>query len=105
MRRSTRACGLHAAATSPNGRCSTNPNREMPVMRKILIGLLACLPIAAAAEQPVKLKFATFSPDTERLYKPGKKPWVAAGNKASRGAIQIERYPDGPLGRAPQRQA
>src|SRR5260221_9310964 len=105
MRRSTRACGLHAAATSPNGRCSTNPNREMPVMRKILIGVLACLPIAAAAQQPVKLKFATFSPDTERLFNTVKKPWVAAVNKASRGAIEIELYPNGALGRAPQPQA
>ncbi len=74
-------------------------------MRKILVGVLACLPIAAAAQQPVKLKFATFSPDTERLYNTVKKPWVAAVNKASGGAIEIELYPNGALGRAPQQQA
>src|SRR5258708_554464 len=105
MRRSTRACGLDAGATSPNGRCSTNPNREMSVIGKILIGMLACLPIAPEAQQAVKLKFATFSPDTERLYNTVKKPWVAAVNKASGGAIEIELYPNGALGRSPQQQA
>ena len=61
------------------------------MIQKILIGVLACVPIAVAAQQPVKLKFATFSPDTERLYNTVKKPWVAAVNKASGGAIEIGR--------------
>jgi TRAP-type C4-dicarboxylate transport system substrate-binding protein len=77
----------------------------MSVIQKILVGVLACVPIAVAAQQPVKLKFATFSPDTERLYNTVKKPWVAAVNKASGGAIEIELYPNGALGRAPQQQA
>jgi TRAP-type C4-dicarboxylate transport system substrate-binding protein len=76
----------------------------MPVIRRTLVGLLACLPLALAA-QPVKLKMATFSPDTERLYNTVKKPWVAAVNKAAGGAIEIELYPNGALGRAPQQQA
>jgi TRAP-type C4-dicarboxylate transport system substrate-binding protein len=59
----------------------------------------------AAAQQPVKLKFAVFSPDTERLYNTVKKPWVEAVNKAAGGAIEIELYPNGALGRAPQQQA
>jgi len=74
-------------------------------MRKTMLALLLALPLAAAAEQPVKLKMATFSPDTERLYNTVKKPWVAAVNKAAGGAIEIELYPNGALGRAPQQQA
>jgi TRAP-type C4-dicarboxylate transport system substrate-binding protein len=73
-------------------------------MRKTMLALLACLPIAVAA-QPVKLKMATFSPDTERLYNTVKKPWAAAVTKAAGGAIEIELYPNGALGRAPQQQA
>jgi TRAP-type C4-dicarboxylate transport system substrate-binding protein len=74
-------------------------------MHHIMLALLLCISFAAGAQQPVKLKFATFSPDTERLYNTVKKPWVAAVNKASGGAIEIELYPNGALGRAPQQQA
>lgn len=73
-------------------------------MRKTLFAALLCLPLLAAAE-PVKLKFAVFSPDSERLFNTVKKPWVAAVNKAAGGAIEIELYPNGALGRAPQQQA
>ena len=74
-------------------------------MKKSILALALCLPLMAAAQQPVKLKFAVFSPDTERLYNTVKKPWVEAVNKAAGGAIQIELYPNGALGRAPQQQA
>ncbi|HUQ76516.1 MAG TPA: TRAP transporter substrate-binding protein DctP [Burkholderiales bacterium] len=73
-------------------------------MTKTLLALALCIPVCAGA-QPVKLKMATFSPDTERLYNTVKKPWAAAVNKASGGAIEIELYPNGALGRAPQQQA
>jgi TRAP-type transport system periplasmic protein len=73
-------------------------------MRKTMLALLMAVPLAVAA-QPVKLKMATFSPDTERLYNTVKKPWAAAVNKAAGGAIEIELYPNGALGRAPQQQA
>jgi len=72
-------------------------------MLKILIAGLVLS--ATAHAQPVKLKMATFSPDTERLYNTVKKPWVAAVNKAAGGAIEIELFPNGALGRAPQQQA
>src|SRR3954452_4963940 len=81
------------------------PNRTETLMRKTMLALLLALPLAATAQQPVKLKMATFSPDTERLYNTVKKPWVAAVNKAAGGAIEIELYPNGALGRAPQQQA
>jgi TRAP-type transport system periplasmic protein len=73
-------------------------------MKKTLVALMLCLPLGAVA-QPVKLKMATFSPDTERLYNTVKKPWAAAVNKAAGGAIEIELFPNGALGRAPQQQA
>ena len=74
-------------------------------MMKILFAVALALPLAALAQQPVKLKMATFSPDTERLFNTVKKPWAAAVNKASGGAIEIELFPNGALGRAPQQQA
>src|SRR6476660_10320369 len=77
---------------------------EGDLMRKTMAVLLIAVPMAVAA-QTVKLKMATFSPDTERLYNTVKKPWVAAVNKAAGGAIEIELYPNGALGRAPQQQA
>jgi TRAP-type C4-dicarboxylate transport system substrate-binding protein len=72
-------------------------------MKVLLAALIAVS--ATATAQPVKLKMATFSPDTERLYNTVKKPWAAAVNKAAGGAIEIELYPNGALGRAPQQQA
>jgi TRAP-type C4-dicarboxylate transport system substrate-binding protein len=70
----------------------------------LLAAVLVLAPLVAQA-QPVKLKFATFSPDSERLFNTVKKPWVAAVNKSSGGAIEIELFPNGALGRAPQQQA
>lgn len=60
---------------------------------------------AFAQTAPVKLKFAVFSPDSERLFNTVKKPFAAAVNQASGGAIEIELFPNGALGRAPQQQA
>ena len=76
----------------------------MTLVIRLLAAALLCTPAFASA-QPVKLKFATFSPDTERLYNTVKKPWVAAVNKESGGTLEIELYPGGALGRAPQQQA
>jgi TRAP-type C4-dicarboxylate transport system substrate-binding protein len=70
----------------------------------LLAAVLVCAPTFAHSE-PVKLKFAVFSPDAERLFNTVKKPFAAAVNAASGGAIEIELYPNGALGRAPQQQA
>lgn len=80
---------------------------------KMVRGLLAVLCFGATAlgaatlahAQPIKLKFAVFSPDSERLFNTVKKPFAEAVNKASGGAIEIELFPNGALGRAPQQQA
>jgi len=72
---------------------------------------LFCIAAAAigtatlAQGQPIKLKFAVFSPDTERLFNTVKKPFAEAVNKASGGTVEIELFPNGALGRAPQQQA
>ena len=76
----------------------------MKFAKSILIAALACAAGLAQA-QPVKLKFAVFSPDSERLYNTVKKPWAEAVNKAAGGTIDIEIFPNGALGRAPQQQA
>ena len=64
-----------------------------------------CAAESLADAQPIKLKFAVFSPDTERLFNTVKKPFAEAVNEASGGTVQIELFPNGALGRAPQQQA
>ena len=76
----------------------------MRTLLKLLTAALVFAPTIVSAE-PVKLKFAVFSPDSERLYNTVKKPFAAAVNADSGGAIEIELYPNGALGRAPQQQA
>ena len=76
----------------------------MKTTLRLLAAVLVCAPTFAHSE-PVKLKFAVFSPDAERLFNTVKKPFAAAVNAASGGAIEIELYPNGALGRAPQQQA
>lgn len=71
---------------------------------RFVTAVLVCAPALAHCE-PVKLKFATFSPDAERLYNTVKKPFAAAVNAASAGTVEIELFPNGALGRAPQQQA
>ena len=76
----------------------------MKTMQKLLAAALVLAPAFVSAE-PIKLKFAVFSPDSERLYNTVKKPFAAAVNADSGGTIEIELYPNGALGRAPQQQA
>lgn len=76
----------------------------MNISRTLLAAILALMPSIVQAD-PVKLKFAVFSPESERLFNTVKKPWVEAVNKEARGAIEVELYPNGALGRAPQQQA
>jgi TRAP-type C4-dicarboxylate transport system substrate-binding protein len=81
----------------------------MRTVVKVLAAFCVCAIAMSAAShsnaQPIKLKFAVFSPDTERLFNTVKKPFVAAVNAASGGTVQIELFPNGALGRAPQQQA
>ncbi|MSQ70594.1 MAG: TRAP transporter substrate-binding protein [Betaproteobacteria bacterium] len=65
----------------------------------------AWMPGAALAQQPVKLKFAIFTPDKEQTFLTTMKPFAEAVNKESRGAVEIELFPNGALGRSPMTQA
>ena len=58
-----------------------------------------------AQNAPVKLKFSIFSPDKEATYLSVFKPFAEAVNKDSGGAIEIELFPNGALGRSPVQQA
>lgn len=72
-------------------------------MRAILFAVLfAALPALA---QPVKLKFAVFTPDKEQTFVSVMKPFAEAVNKDAGGAIEIELFPNGALGRSPLQQA
>jgi len=68
------------------------------------VALLAALAGSAAAE-PVKVKFAVFTPDKEQTFLTVMKPFAEAVNKDAPNAVQIELYPNGALGRSPLQQA
>ncbi len=70
-----------------------------------LLAVLCLTTTAVAQAQPVKLKFAIFSPDREVTYLTVFKPFAEAVNKESGGAIEIELFPNGALGRSPLQQA
>ena len=72
-------------------------------MRKMLLAAsaLAALTLAAGAGAQEKLKFAVFTPDNEMTHQIVMKPWVARVNKDAAGAIAIETFPNGALGRNP----
>ncbi len=70
--------------------------------------LSAALSIAGpslAQPAPIKLKFSIFSPDKEVTYLTVFKPFAEAVNKESNGAVEIELFPNGALGRSPLQQA
>lgn len=72
-------------------------------MRKILIAAsaLAATSLAAGAPAQEKLKFAVFTPDAELTHQIVMKPWAARVNKDAAGAVQIDTFPNGALGRNP----
>ena len=76
-------------------------------MRKILI---ACAAIAlggvsAVKADPVKLKFAFFTGETERTWTTTIKPFIDAINQEGKGIVEIDAYPNGALGRNMAQQA
>ena len=77
-------------------------------MKKIVTGLMFAALAGSPAvgfSQAIKLKYAEFSPDTEKIHNLVSKPFVAAVMKEAAGSIDIEMFPNGALGRAPQQQA
>lgn len=66
---------------------------------RVVLCLAAFLPMSAVA-QPVTLKLSFFTSDTEINYVKAIKPWVDAVNADPSGAVKIEAYPNGALGKS-----
>lgn len=64
-----------------------------------LLALVALLPLQANA-QPVTLKLSFFTSDAEVNYAKAIKLWVDAVNADASGAVKIEAYPNGALGKS-----
>jgi TRAP-type C4-dicarboxylate transport system substrate-binding protein len=71
------------------------------------LAVFACAAVVSwnAHADPVKLRFASFTSDTEETLQTVFKPFVEAVNKDSAGAVQIDIFPNGTLGRNPTQQA
>src|SRR6266576_2950124 len=65
----------------------------------LLAWFAAFLPLNAVAE-PVTLKLSFFASETEVNYARAIKPWIDAVNADPGGAVKIEAYPNGALGKA-----
>lgn len=75
-------------------------------MKTTLLAALAAVALAAPVHaQPTKVKFAVFTPDKEQTFLTVMKPFAEAVNKEAGGAVEIELFPNGALGRSPLQQA
>jgi len=75
-------------------------------MRTLFAAALTSLVIAAPVQaQATKVKFAVFTPDKEQTFLTVMKPFAEAVNKEAAGAVEIELFPNGALGRSPLQQA
>lgn len=78
-------------------------------MRNALLAVMLAagtlLAAGSAAAQATRLKFAVFTPDKEQTFLTVMKPWAEAVNKEAGGAVEIELFPNGALGRVPPQQA
>jgi TRAP-type C4-dicarboxylate transport system substrate-binding protein len=73
---------------------------------KALAAALFAIAVAtpAAAQQPVKLKFASFEPPQAPITGKVFTPWAQDVSNASNGTLEIEMFPGGQLGRNPLQQ-
>src|SRR5215510_12158737 len=69
-------------------------------LRIVQLALLAFLMPLNASAEPVTLKLSFFTSDTELNYSRVLKPWIDAVNGDPSGAVKIEAYPNGELGKA-----
>ena len=77
----------------------------MRLMRAAAFCALALFAGHTAAAEPVTLKLAMFSADTEMTWVKVIKPWADEVNKAGEGVVKIDMFPNGALGRALPEQA
>jgi TRAP-type C4-dicarboxylate transport system substrate-binding protein len=74
-------------------------------MKALAAALFAVAFVApVAAQQPVKLKFASFEPPQAPITGKVFTPWAQDVGKASNGTLEIEMFPGGQLGRNPLQQ-
>ena len=74
--------------------------------RIFIASAVCCLAgVALGQTTPIKLKFSIFSPDKEITYQTVFKPFADAVNKETNGAVEIELFHNGALGRSPLQQA
>jgi len=72
------------------------------MVRILAVMLVAVgLPLATAAAEPVTLKLSFFASDTDANYVKVIKPWVDIVNADPSGAVKIEAFPNGALGKNP----
>jgi TRAP-type C4-dicarboxylate transport system substrate-binding protein len=69
------------------------------IERLVLAGLVLLMPLSAIAE-PAVLKLSFFGPDTEVNYAKAIKPWADVVNADPSGAVKIDLYPNGALGKS-----
>ncbi len=77
-------------------------------MKRLLIACTAMTVLFAAGAvkaDPVKLKFAFFTGETERTWTTTIKPFIDAINKDGKGIVEIDAYTNGALGRNMAQQA
>jgi len=75
-------------------------------MRSLVAAVIAaCAIVAPAHAQPAKVKFAIFTPDKEQTFLTVMKPFAENVNRDAAGALEIDTFPNGALGRNPLAQA
>jgi TRAP-type C4-dicarboxylate transport system substrate-binding protein len=77
----------------------------MSIRSLAMTAVSAALFASPASAEPVKLKLAMFSADSEMTWVSTINPWADAVNAAGIGIIEIDKYPNGALGRALPQQA
>src|SRR6266436_3927242 len=79
---------------------ASSGEERMTRLCKALLALFAVWAPLPATAEPVILKLSFFASETEVNYARAIKPWVDAVNADPSGAVKIEAYPNGALGKA-----
>ena len=72
----------------------------MRKLTRLLLSSTFVLLAGAAIAEPIKLKLAMFSADTEMTWVTVIKPWADQVNAAGKGIVEIDEFPNGALGKA-----
>lgn len=69
-------------------------------LARLFLSSALALAAGAVSAEPVKLKLAMFSADTEMTWVAVIKPWADQVNAAGKGIVEIDEFPNGALGKA-----